>query len=105
LFFASVPVAFGIIRAVTARGDVRYLWLAAAAIVGSMVVLGLSGKPDGSAAAWILRATMSVTAGALCAAATALLLGGRAGPGVAIVAASFGLCSGASAMLFSLARR
>ena len=36
--FAVVPVAFGIIRAVSTGDDLRYLWLAGAAILGSMAV-------------------------------------------------------------------
>ncbi len=38
VFLAAVPVMFGLIRAVnTGSDDVRYLWLAGAAILGSMI--------------------------------------------------------------------
>ena len=109
LIFASglagvVPVLFGLIRAVTTGGqDVRYIWLAAAALAGSAAVGRLLPGPTipQRVSAW--RATASVAAGTICAAAVAFLLGASAGPGVAIVALSFGLFTGASAELARLA--
>jgi hypothetical protein len=100
---AAVPVAFGIIRAVSSGGDVRYLWLAGAAILGSTAVMvsrGASGVPKVSAG----RAGGAVAAGAVCAATTAVLMGATAGPGVAIVALAFGLCTGTGAALANFAR-
>jgi hypothetical protein len=98
---AAVPVAFGLIRAVSSGGDVRYLWLAGAAILGSMVVM-----PFGRGAPVSLgRALGGAASGAVCAAATAVLMGATAGPGVAIVALAFGLCTGTSAALANLARQ
>ena len=36
VFLAAVPVTFGLIRAVSTGDDVRYLWLAGAAILGQV---------------------------------------------------------------------
>ncbi len=105
VLLAAVPVTFGLTRAVTTGNDLRYLWLAAAAILGSMAAMRFTrGKAD-PARVPLGRALCAVAAGALSAAATAILLGAKAGPGVAIVALGFGLCTGASALFAGLARR
>jgi len=46
----GIPVAFGVIRALTTGNDLRYLWLAAAAIAGSLAV-AFAGP--GKSAEWI----------------------------------------------------
>lgn len=102
---AAVPVAFGLIRAVSTGDDRRYLWLAAAALFGSMMVMAPGRSTSGAARVSVIRALGAVTAGAACAAGAALLLGATFGLGVAIVAVGFGLCSGASAVLATLARQ
>lgn len=102
--FALLPVLFGLIRAVTTGWDRRYLWLAGASLVGSWIVAGPPGRGASDRPHVLLRTVMAVILGAVCAAATALLLGASAGPGVAIVAISFGLCTGTSAMFALLAR-
>jgi hypothetical protein len=105
VLLAAVPVIFGLIRAVSTGDDVRYLWLAGAAILGSMVAMRLGRGTSNPAHVSLRRALGSVAAGAASAAATAILMGARAGPGVAIVAIAFGLCTGTSAVLGTLARR
>ena len=98
-------MTFGLIRAVRTGDDVRYLWLAGAAILGSIMVMPLGRVAAGSAPVSLRRALGAVAAGALCAAATAVLMGATAGPGVAIVALAFGLCTGTSALFATLARQ
>jgi hypothetical protein len=105
VFLAAVPVTFGLIRAVSTGDDVRYLWLAGAAILGSMVVMRLGRGSSVPAQGSLRLALGAVAAGALCAAATAVLMGATAGPGVAIVALAFGLCTGTSALFATLARQ
>ncbi|MBK5295538.1 MAG: hypothetical protein JJE40_00185 [Vicinamibacteria bacterium] len=105
VLLAAVPVTFGLIRAVRTGDDVRYLWLAAAAILGSMTVMALGRGGSGPSRAWLGRALGAVAAGAACAAATAVLMGATAGPGVAIVTIAFGLCTGTSVALATLARQ
>lgn len=103
--FAALPMAFGVIRAVSTGDDLRYLWLAAAAFLGSTAVMALGRRTSDPAHVSLVRALGAVAAGASSAAATALLLGATAGPGVAIVAFAFGLCSGAGAVLATLGRQ
>jgi hypothetical protein len=96
----AVPVIFGVIRAVTTGDDFRYLWLAGAAVLGSAAVVAI-----GHAGLSVGRGVGAIVAGAGGAAAAALLQGATAGPGVAIVAIGFGLCTGISGVLASLACR
>lgn len=100
-----VPVAFGLIRAVSTGADLRYIWLAGAAILGSIGVMPLMGGASGPAHVSLWRALGAVAAGAICAGVVAILMGATAGPGVAIVAIAFGLCTGTSAMFATLARQ
>jgi hypothetical protein len=105
VLLAAVPVSFGLIRAVSTGDDVRYLWLAGAAILGSMVAMRRWPGASGPAHVSLRRAVGAVAAGSACAAAASILQGATAGPGVAIVAVSFGLCTGASAVFATLARQ
>lgn len=105
VILGAVPVAFGVIRLVGTGDDARYLWLAAAALLGSMAVAAFGHEASGPARFAPGRAFGAVASGAACAAAAALLMGATAGPGVAIVAVGFGLCTGMSAALATLVRR
>jgi hypothetical protein len=104
VLLAALPVAFGLIRAVSTGNDVRYLWLAGAAILGSMAAMRSGRGTSGPAHVSLGRAVGAVAAGSASAAAAALLMGTTAGLGLAIVAVSFGLCTGASAVLAAIAR-
>jgi hypothetical protein len=104
VLLAALPVAFGVIRAVSTGNDLRYLWLAGAAILGSMVAVRSGQAASGPAHVSLGRALGAVVAGSASAAAAALLMGTTAGLGMAIVAVSFGLCTGASAVLATIAR-
>lgn len=103
--FAGVPVMFGVIRAISTGSDVRYLWLAGAALIGSAAVMVIRPDTTEPVRVSVGRALGAVVAGAVCAAAASLLQGAKAGPGVAIVALGFGFCTGVSAVLLFLARR
>lgn len=105
VLLALVPVAFGVIRAITTGQDRRYLWLAVAAILGSMAIALFGQGSAGHARVSPGRTLAAVAAGAICAGITAILMGAKAGPGVAIVAISFGLCTGVSAMFARIARQ
>jgi hypothetical protein len=104
VLLGAVPVAFGVARAVRTGSDLRYLWLAGAALVGSMVAMTLGRDSRAPARVSPARALAAVTAGAVSAAAIAFLMGTTAGPGIAIVAIAFGLCTGTSVVLATLAR-
>ncbi len=101
---AAVPVAFGCIRAVTTGDDVRYLWMAGAAILGSMAVVPRRRSGASPTNVLLGRGLSAVACGAVCAAVTGVLQGARSVPGVAIVALAFGLCTGTSAVFAMLAR-
>jgi hypothetical protein len=102
---AAMPVVFGLIRAVSTGDDVRYLWLAGASILGSWIVARPLGRGASADASRLVRCGIgAVAAGAACAAVTGIALGARPGPGIAIVAVAFGLCTGTGAMVASLAR-
>jgi hypothetical protein len=101
-----VPVTFGLIRAVSTGDDFRYLWLSGASLFGSWTVATRLGRGASVPTyVFLCRALAAVAAGATCAAVTAFLLGATAGPGVAVVAIAFGLCTGTSAMFSTLARQ
>jgi len=99
----AMPVLFGVIRAVSTGDDFRYLWLAAAALLGTTAVMMIGRTPRASRIG--VRAAAAVAAGTAAAAAAALLQGATAGPGVTIVAVAFGLCTGIGGTLASLARQ
>lgn len=105
VLLAALPVTFGLIRAISTGDDLRYLWVAGAAFLGSMMVAPRRRLASGPVHVPLSRALGAVAAGSACAAAIALLLGTRAGPGLAIVAAAFGLCTGMSAVFADLARQ
>ena len=105
VLLSAVPVLFGFVRAINTGDDFRYLWLAASAIVGSLAVMVPGNRVPSPARVSLGRAVGAVAAGAGCAAATAIFLGATAGPGVAIVAGAFGLCTGTSMALGAVARR
>ena len=105
VLIGALPVVFGLVRAASTGDDFRYLWLAAAAILGSLAVMLPDYRAPGSARVSVARAAVAIATGAACAAATAIFLGATAGPGVAIVAVAFGLCTGTGAVLGSVARR
>jgi hypothetical protein len=105
MLLAGIPVLFGFVRAINTGNDFRYLWLALSAIAGSLAVMVPGYGAASPATVSVGRAVGAIAAGAGCAAATAILLGATAGPGVAIVASAFGLCTGISMVLGTIARR
>jgi len=100
----AAPFAFGLIRAVSARGDLRMLWMAFAAVIGSTSVRVLgrvhSSTPDGVRS---IAITSFIVATAL-AAVTGFLQGATAAAGVLPVAVVFGLSCTAS-FLFAVRAR
>ncbi|MHB1095752.1 MAG: hypothetical protein ACYC3F_06230 [Gemmatimonadaceae bacterium] len=103
--FAGIPVVFGLIRAISTGHDLRYLWLAGAALVGSAAVMVVRPDTAEPVRVSVGRTLGAVAAGVVGAVAASLLQGAKAGPGVAIVAVGFGLCTGASAALAFCSRR
>ena len=104
IIFAATPIGFALIRAITTGHDWRYLWVALAALLGAAVVM-VVGRPyrrrpmanvSVSLVAFVFSTVLAMVA--------ALSIGTRFGPGILIVAASFGLCCAASCLAYLLAR-
>src|SRR3954468_21516195 len=90
--FTAVPFAFGLIRAVRTGYDFRYLWMAFASLIGAAGIIAISrGSRRPVPIAFALSAAAFVSS-TLLAMVAAMLLGTRMGPGMLVVAASFGLC-------------
>src|SRR5262245_54749879 len=95
IFFLSLPFLFGLLRATTTGNDFRYLWVAAAALFGAVVVTAVAKgqlRQPRVAVAFSLGAFLVAT---LCATAAGMLQGTRFGVGVLVVASSFAFCSAA----------
>ena len=89
LLVAAVPFAFAGIRWFTTGTDTRYLWMALASTLCAALIVRFARIRRS------VRAAVAVAAASAGAAAIAIaFLGATAGLGIAIVAGSFGLCSG-----------
>jgi hypothetical protein len=98
ILFGAVPFAFGFVRAARTGDDLRYLWVAFAALLGAAIAMAMRRALRmrtslGLAFTAFLLATLLATA-------MALLLGTQFGPGVLVVGAGFGVCLAASCVLF-----
>jgi len=102
ILFAAVPFAFGLIRAVSTGYDVRYLWMALAALLGAVIAVqtARNRKPTGVLA---LSALVLVIA-TLLAGIAAFILGAKSVVAAGIVALAFGFCWAASSALYALSR-
>jgi hypothetical protein len=103
VFFVALPFLFALLRAATTGTDFRYLWVAAAALFGAATFTALTKAPD-------RRRRIALSIGAfivatLCATSAAMLLRTRFGPGLLVVAASFGFCCAAACTLFAITQR
>src|SRR5215470_8514328 len=103
IFFLTLPVLFGLFRATATGNDLRYLWVAAASLFGAAAFTVIT-----KASSHRHRLALSVGAfvmAACCAIAAAMLLGTRFGPGLLVVATSFGSCSAFGCALFAITQR
>jgi hypothetical protein len=100
LFFVAMPFLFGLLRAVMSGNDFRYLWVAAASLFGAAVFT--AATPARSHRRRIALSIGAFIVATLCSTAAAMLLGTRFGPGLLVVAASFGFCSAAGCTLFAI---
>jgi hypothetical protein len=105
LVFAATPIGFALIRAITTGHDWRYLWVALAALLGAAVVMAVGRDYRGQLRANVLLSLVALVLSTMLAMVAALSIGTRFGPGLLVVAVSFGLCSAASCLLYLLARR
>ena len=104
IVFAAAPFVFALIRAVGSGGDLRMLWMALAALVGTAVIMALGRArrrgPRGIAA----LSTLALVAATLLAGGTAYRLGATAAAGIWPVAFVLSFCWVASFALGALAR-
>lgn len=101
VLLAAAPFVAGLVRAANAS-DLRLLWMALAAFLGSVLVRWLAGSrvqaPDGAAA------VLTFVVAAALAGLTAYLLGARGAVGVWMVAVVLGLFLAGSVAVRALSR-
>ena len=100
---ASIPFGFGLIRAVNTGSDVRYVWVALAAMCGGMAGMAAARATGRGADPAVLVPVVFVASGTFAVMA-AMVLGTRLGPGILIVAAAFAACFTAASLLSVRAR-
>lgn len=104
VLFALAPLAFGAIRAVTAR-DLRVLWMAiAAGVVVAAVVLVRRSAANRSSMA-LGRALLALLLGIVAASVTAYALGARAWSGILGMAVVLAFCWVLSFVFGAVARQ
>ena len=101
---AAVPFAFALVRAVTTGRDVRYFWVALAALLGATVVIVAGRARASRPMAAVAPAAAVFVVATVLAVLAALLIGTTFGPGVVVVASAFGFCFAVAAALHVLAR-
>ncbi|MGQ0641586.1 MAG: hypothetical protein ACT4P6_12600 [Gemmatimonadaceae bacterium] len=102
ILLAAAPFAVAMFRALGAQRDLRFLWMAAAALLGAMLVRLVGTRrfqrPN------VLLVFSVLVAATVFAAATAVLLGTSAAPGIFAVALAFGLSFAAGYVFDALSR-
>ena len=101
ILFGAVPFAFALVRAVRTGHDLRYLWVALAALLGATIAMAIR-KAHRMRTLQGLGLTAFVLA-TLLATAMALFLGTQFGPGVVLVGSGCGGCLAASCVLYAFA--
>jgi uncharacterized membrane protein YoaK (UPF0700 family) len=100
VLFAALPIAFALIRAVRTGNDLRYLWVALASLLGAAAVMIVTRAFTQSRPAAPALSTAVFLVAMLLAVFAAWLLGTTIGPGILIVAASFGFCFSAACLIY-----
>ena len=103
--FVAVPFAFGMVRAIRTGHDVRYVYVALASLLGAAAVWVAGNRFSKALSVAVSLSALSFLAATLSGITVAVLLGTRLGPGLLIVASSFGLCCAAGGLLYTLAGR
>jgi hypothetical protein len=103
MVFVALPFVFALIRAARTWSDLRYLWVAAASVCGAAAVTAVGRAHSRSAPAAIMLTAAAFLAATLVAVGAASLLGTSVGPGILVVASSFGVCSAIGCVLHARA--
>ena len=101
ILFGAVPFAFALVRAVRTGHDLRYLWVALAALLGATIAMAMR-RAHRTRTSLGLGLTAFVLA-SLLGTTVALFLGTQFGPGVLLVGSGYGGCLAASCVFYALA--
>jgi hypothetical protein len=104
ILFGAVPFAFALIRAVRTGNDLRYLWVALAAMLSAIIVMEVGTAYRRHRSTLVVLSLVAFVAATLVATAAGLVLGGRLGLGVLVVAFGCGFCSASSCALHAFMR-
>jgi hypothetical protein len=104
MLFAGIPFAFGMIRAFETGTDVRYIWVALAAMIGGILATSVARRLRQAPTTGGLVAAVFVMS-AINAGVAARLLGTRMGPGLLLVAAGFAACFAAATLVATAAAK
>ena len=103
MLLAGIPFAFGMIRVFETGTDVRYIWVALAAMGGGMIATMVARRLRQAPTTGGLVAAVFISS-ALHAAVAARLLGTRMGPALLIVATGFAACFAAATYVATVSR-
>lgn len=103
--FAIAPIAFALIRAVRSHHDLRMLWMALAALIGTAAVMIAGHARRRRTRELFLLASVALVVAMLLAGWTAIHLGATAAAGIWPVASVLSICWVMSFVLDAIARR
>jgi ABC-type glycerol-3-phosphate transport system permease component len=98
-FLCALPFAFAIIRAVRTGSDLRYIWVALAGLVGAVAVMAVTKQRARTPTESVIVAAGVFVVSTLVSVLAAMALGTTLGPGILVVACSFGACFAAGGFL------
>jgi len=104
VFFAAVPFAFALVRAVRTAYDLRYFWVALASLLGAMATIAVGKAHMRRPIAFVALVAGVFVIATLLAVFAALLIGTTLGLGIIVVGVGFGFCFAVGALLHILAR-
>jgi cbb3-type cytochrome oxidase subunit 1 len=93
ILLIAVPFAFGLLRALHTN-DLRYLWMAAAALAGAGAVMGLARTRSTAVQVNFTSVLVAIVVASVVGRLTAALLGGKNAAAVWMVAIGFAVCEG-----------
>ena len=105
IFFATLPFAFGLVRAVRTGYDLRYFWVALASLLGAVATIAVGRVHIRRPIAVVTLVAAVFVIATLLAVLAATLIGTIFGMGIIVVASAFGFCFAVAGLLHLLARR
>ncbi|HXU40051.1 MAG TPA: hypothetical protein VN937_27095 [Blastocatellia bacterium] len=105
IFFAALPFAFGLVRAVRTGYDLRYFWVALASLIGAIATISIGRAHIRTPIAVVTLVAGVFVIATLVAVLAATLIGTIFGMGIIAVASAFAFCFAVGGLLHLLARR